>query len=633
MAEGDARSTVLSRLTRAGEKGVLRFITCGSVDDGKSTLIGRLLYDSKLLFEDQIATLERDSKKHGTTGENTMDFALLLDGLEAEREQGITIDVAYRFFNTEKRKFVVADTPGHEQYTRNMATGASTADLAIILVDARKGVLTQTRRHTYIANMMGIRHAVLAVNKMDVADDLRSRVHEIVSDYLRVAETLGFDTITPIPISALHGDNIFSPSKAMSWHDGPTLLAHLENVETAAEEVANRPFRMPVQWVNRPNLDFRGFSGAVTSGRVAPGDEIVAALSGKTANIARIVTADGDQPEAVAGDAVTIVLDRDIDVSRGDILADPKARPEVSGQFAAELLWMAEEEMLPGRSYLLKAGGQLTPASVTTLKHKLNVNTFEKEPGKSLKLNEIGVCTLATSRAIAFDPYSDQRDTGSFILVDRFTNQTVAAGMIEFGLRRASNVHTHAMYVDMSRRAAMKGQKPGVLWFTGLSGAGKSTIANLVERKLAEGGRHTYSLDGDNVRHGLNRDLGFTDADRVENIRRIGEVARLFVDAGLIVTCSFISPFRAERQMVREMLEEGRFIEVFVDAPLELCMQRDPKGLYKKAKAGEIRNFTGFDSPYEAPETPELHLRTGEMSADEAAEQVIEQLIKNGLIG
>jgi bifunctional enzyme CysN/CysC len=633
MAEGDARSTVLSRLTRAGEKGVLRFITCGSVDDGKSTLIGRLLYDSKLLFEDQIATLERDSKKHGTTGENTMDFALLLDGLEAEREQGITIDVAYRFFNTEKRKFVVADTPGHEQYTRNMATGASTADLAIILVDARKGVLTQTRRHTYIANMMGIRHAVLAVNKMDVADYSRSRFHEIVSDYLRVAETLGFDTITPIPISALHGDNIFSPSKAMSWHDGPTLLAHLENVETAAEEVANRPFRMPVQWVNRPNLDFRGFSGAVTSGRVAPGDEIVAALSGKTANIARIVTADGDQPEAVAGDAVTIVLDRDIDVSRGDILADPKARPEVSGQFAAELLWMAEEEMLPGRSYLLKAGGQLTPASVTTLKHKLNVNTFEKEPGKSLKLNEIGVCTLATSRAIAFDPYSDQRDTGSFILVDRFTNQTVAAGMIEFGLRRASNVHTHAMYVDMSRRAAMKGQKPGVLWFTGLSGAGKSTIANLVERKLAEGGRHTYSLDGDNVRHGLNRDLGFTDADRVENIRRIGEVARLFVDAGLIVTCSFISPFRAERQMVREMLEEGRFIEVFVDAPLELCMQRDPKGLYKKAKAGEIRNFTGFDSPYEAPETPELHLRTGEMSADEAAEQVIEQLIKNGLIG
>ncbi|MBV5257542.1 sulfate adenylyltransferase subunit CysN [Synechococcus moorigangaii CMS01] len=633
MAEGDARSTVLSRLTRAGEKGVLRFITCGSVDDGKSTLIGRLLYDSKLLFEDQIATLERDSKKHGTTGENTMDFALLLDGLEAEREQGITIDVAYRFFNTEKRKFVVADTPGHEQYTRNMATGASTADLAIILVDARKGVLTQTRRHTYIANMMGIRHAVLAVNKMDVADYSRSRFHEIVSDYLRIAETLGFDTITPIPISALHGDNIFSPSKAMSWHDGPTLLAHLENVETATEEVANRPFRMPVQWVNRPNLDFRGFSGAVTSGRVAPGDEIVAALSGKTANIARIVTADGDQSEAVAGDAVTIVLDRDIDVSRGDILADPKARPEVSGQFAAELLWMAEEEMLPGRSYLLKAGGQVTPASVTTLKHKLNVNTFEKEPGKSLKLNEIGVCTLATSRAIAFDPYSDQRDTGSFILVDRFTNQTVAAGMIEFGLRRASNVHTHAMDVDMSRRAAMKGQKPGVLWFTGLSGAGKSTIANLVERKLAEGGRHTYSLDGDNVRHGLNRDLGFTDADRVENIRRIGEVARLFVDAGLIVTCSFISPFRAERQMVREMLEEGRFIEVFVDAPLELCMQRDPKGLYKKAKAGEIRNFTGFDSPYEAPETPELHLRTGEMSADEAAEQVIEQLIKNGLIG
>jgi len=634
MAEGDARrAEIMSRLTRAGEKGVLRFITCGSVDDGKSTLIGRLLYDSKLLFEDQIAALERDSKKHGTTGENAMDFALLLDGLEAEREQGITIDVAYRFFNTEKRKFVVADTPGHEQYTRNMATGASTADLAIILVDARKGVLTQTRRHTYIADMMGIRHAVLAVNKMDMAGYSRARFHEIVSDYLRVAEDLGFDTITPIPISALNGDNIFTPSENMAWHDGPTLMAHLESVETDADEALDHPFRMPVQWVNRPNPDFRGFSGAVASGRIAAGGEVVAVLSGKSAKIARIVTAGGDRPEAMAGDAVTIVLDRDIDVSRGDILADPKARPEVSGQFAAELLWMAEEEMLPGRSYLLKAGGQVTPASVTALKHKLNINTFEKEPGTSLKLNEIGVCTLAASRPIAFDPYAELRDTGSFILIDRFTNQTVAAGMIAFSLRRASNVHAHAMDVDKARRAAMKGQKPAVLWFTGLSGAGKSTIANLVERKLAEAGRHTYSLDGDNVRHGLNRDLGFTDADRVENIRRIGEVARLMADAGLIVTCSFISPFRAERAMVREMLGQGEFIEVFVDAPLELCIQRDPKGLYKKAQAGEIKNFTGFDSPYEAPEVPELHLHTADMAPEEAAELVIDQLVKRKMIG
>jgi len=632
MADGDVSREVRERLTRAGEGGVLRFITCGSVDDGKSTLIGRLLYDSKLLFEDQIKTLERDSRKHGTAGDG-IDFALLLDGLEAEREQGITIDVAYRFFNTEKRKFIVADTPGHEQYTRNMATGASTADLAIILVDARKGVLTQTRRHTYIANMMGIRHAVVAVNKMDLVGNSRSTFHQIVSDYMKVAEDLGFKSITAIPISARYGDNIFDRSDVLNWYDGPTLMEHLERVDTAADDILELPLRFPVQWVNRPNLDFRGFSGTITSGRLAKGSQIRVAHSGKEAAVSRIVTADGDLDEAVAGDAVTLVLDREIDIARGDMLVDPKSPPEVSDQFAAEILWMTDEKMHPGRSYLLKAGCQITPASVTTLKHKLNVNTFEKEPGKSLDLNEIGVCTLSTSKLIAFDHYADQRETGSFILIDRFTNQTVAAGMIEFSLRRASNIHTYAMDVDKSRRATLKGQKPAILWFTGLSGAGKSTIANLVERKLADNGRHTYSLDGDNIRQGLNRDLGFTDADRVENIRRIGDVAKLFVDAGLIVTCSFISPFRSERQMVREQVEAGEFIEVFVDAPLEVCMQRDPKGLYAKAQAGKIRNFTGLDSPYEPPEAPELHILTADMSADAAAEKVIDELVRRGLLG
>jgi len=631
MANGDTRAEVMERLTHAGERGVLRFITCGSVDDGKSTLIGRLLYDSKLLFEDQIAVLERDSKVHGTAG-GDIDFALLLDGLEAEREQGITIDVAYRFFNTEKRKFIVADTPGHEQYTRNMATGASTADLAIILVDARKGVLPQTRRHTYIAAMMDIRHVVFAVNKMDLVDHSRAKFHEVVSDYLEIAENLDFASITPIPISARFGDNIFTRSDSLGWHDGPTLMEHLEGVDTKTENEADFPFRMPVQWVNRPNLDFRGFAGTIAAGTVSPGDPVVVAHSGKVAEVKRIVTADGDLTKAQAGDAVTVVLDREIDIARGDMLADPKSRPEVSHQFAAEILWMAEDEMLPGRSYLLKSGGQISQASVTTLKHKLNVNSFAKEPGRSLKLNEIGVCTLSSARPIAFDAYKDQRETGSFILIDRFTNQTVAGGMVEFSLRRASNVHTHSMDVNKARRSELKGQKPVVLWFTGLSGAGKSTIANLVERKLADAGRHTYSLDGDNVRHGLNKDLGFTDADRVENIRRIGEVARLMVDAGLIVTCSFISPFQSERQMVRDLVDEGEFFEVFVDAPLDLCIERDPKGLYKKAQAGEIKNFTGFDSPYEAPEAPELHIKTAEMAAEAAAEEVIRQLVARGLV-
>ena len=627
----DTRAGIISRLTRSGGRGVLRFITCGSVDDGKSTLIGRLLYDSKLILEDQLSTLEKDSKKHGTVGEE-VDLALLVDGLEAERQQGITIDVAYRFFSTDKRKFVVADTPGHEQYTRNMATGASTADLAVILIDARKGVLVQTLRHSYIAHMMGIRHVVLAVNKMDLADHSRARFHEIVASYLSRVEGLGFETITPIPMSARYGDNVTLRSGAMAWHEGPTLLEHLESIDTEAD-ARSGPLRFPVQWVNRPNLDFRGFSGTIVSGTVKPGDEIVVASSGQKAKIARIVTADGDLAEAAAGDAVTLVLDAEIDIIRGDMLSGTQDRPEVASQFAAEVLWMHEDAMFPGRSYLLKAGGQVTPVSVTELKYGVDVNTYEHIPAKELGMNAIGQCNLSTSRAIAFDPYHEIRDTGSFILIDRYTNQTVGAGMIRFALRRATNIHTQPMDVDKARRAGLKGQKPAVLWFTGLSGAGKSTIANIVERRLTEAGHHTYSLDGDNVRHGLNRDLGFTEGDRVENIRRIGEVARLFVDAGLIVTCSFISPFRAERQMVRELMEEDEFIEVFVDAPIEVCMARDPKGLYKKAQAGEIKNFTGFDSPYEAPENPELHVETGETSPEEAADRVIAILRQTGRLG
>ncbi|GJL96484.1 MAG: adenylyl-sulfate kinase [Hyphobacterium sp.] len=632
MADGDGADELRERLQRVGDCGVLRFITCGSVDDGKSTLIGRLLFDSKLLFEDQIRALEHDSRKYGTGG-HEIDFALLVDGLEAEREQGITIDVAYRFFNTEKRKFIVADTPGHEQYTRNMATGASTADLAIILVDARKGLLTQTRRHTYIANMLGIRHAVLAVNKMDLIDHSRSGFHQIVSDYMALAEDLSFASITAIPISARYGDNIFQRSKLLKWYNGPTLMEHLDQVEAAADDVLDKPFRFPVQWVNRPNLDVRGFSGTVTGGRLRSGGTIRVAHSGKEAVVSRIMTADGDLDRVNAGEAVTLVLDREIDITRGDMLVEPNSPSEVSDQFAAEILWMAEEKMHPGRSYLLKSGSQTTPASVTALKHKLNINTFKKEPAKSLDLNEIGICTLSTSKLMAFDRYKVQRETGAFILIDRFTNQTVAAGMIDFSLRRASNTHTHVMDVNKARRAELKGQKPAVLWFTGLSGAGKSTIANLVECKLARNGRHTYSLDGDNVRQGLNRDLGFTDADRVENIRRIGEVAKLFLDSGLIVTCSFISPFRSERQMIREQVERGEFIEIFVDAPIEVCIERDPKGLYAKAQAGKIDNFTGIDSTYEPPDSPDLHIRTSEVSAETAAETVIDELVKRGLIG
>ncbi|MEZ5937605.1 MAG: sulfate adenylyltransferase subunit CysN [Hyphomonadaceae bacterium] len=610
-----------ARALASAEQGVLRFITCGSVDDGKSTLIGRLLYDTKLLFEDQLASLERDSVKHGTQGDR-MDFALLLDGLEAEREQGITIDVAYRFFATDKRKFIVADTPGHEQYTRNMATGASTADLAVILIDARKGVLTQTRRHTFINHLLGVKRLVLAVNKMDLVEHSQSRFHEIVSDYLKFAEPLGFESITPIPMSALNGDNVIQRGDAMDWYAGPTLLEHLEQVE-AGEASGDGPFRMPVQWVNRPNLDFRGFSGTVTSGQIAVGDPVVVARSGKTSRIRAIVTADGDLPSARAGDAVTLQLDDEVDVSRGDIFSEPTHRPDVANQFAANLLWMHEDELVPGRPYLLKIGTQTVQASVKDIRHKVDVNTLDKSPGQSLGLNEIGLCSIGTNVSVAFDPYRKIREGGAFILIDRFSNQTVAAGMIEFSLLKATNVHRQAMDVTKASRSMLNGHRSAILWFTGLSGAGKSTIANIVERRLATRGVHTYSLDGDNIRQGLNKDLGFSDQDRVENIRRIGEVAKLFVDAGVIVTCSFISPFRAERDMVRALVEQGEFFEVFVDTPLEVAESRDPKGLYRKARAGEIKNFTGIDSPYEPPVNPDLVLEAAKHSADELADQVM----------
>jgi bifunctional enzyme CysN/CysC len=617
-------------LAEQEKKSLLRFLTCGSVDDGKSTLIGRLLYDSKLLFEDHLAALKKDSRKHGTTGAD-IDFALLVDGLEAEREQGITIDVAYRFFATDKRKFIVADTPGHEQYTRNMATGASNSELAIILIDARKGVLVQTRRHAYIASLLGIRHVVLAVNKIDLVDFSQEIFDSIVADFTQFAEKLNFQTMVPIPISARFGDNVIDNSPKMPWYKGKPLLTHLETVDVESG-LTEKPFRFPVQWVNRPNLDFRGFSGTIASGRIKPGESIVVGKSGRQSKVTRIVTADGDLDEAFPGEAVTITLADEIDISRGDLLAPPSHRPEVSDQFAAHVLWMAEDDMLPGRQYLLKIGTTTVPASVTEVKHKVDVNTLDHSATKTLALNEVGYCNLSSAQPIAFDPYAENRDTGGFILIDRFTNGTVAAGMIDFGLRRATNVHWQALDVNKNSRAELKRQKPAVLWFTGLSGSGKSTIANIVEHTLFAHGHHTYMLDGDNVRHGLNRDLGFTDADRVENIRRVAETAKLFVDAGLIVLVSFISPFRSERRMAREMLQPGEFLEVFVDTPIELCMQRDPKGLYEKAKAGEIKNFTGIDSPYEAPETAEIVLETANASAEELAGLVVAQLQSKGLI-
>jgi bifunctional enzyme CysN/CysC len=626
----NAPSDLKTFLAAQEKKTQLRFLTCGSVDDGKSTLIGRLLYDTKLLFEDHLAALEKDSKKFGTTGDD-IDFALLVDGLEAEREQGITIDVAYRFFATDRRKFIVADTPGHEQYTRNMATGASNSDLAVILVDARKGVLTQTRRHAYIASLLGIHHVVLAVNKIDLMEYAQDVFDGIVQEFAVFAQRLGFSDVTPIPISARYGDNVIAASSKTPWYKGPSLLAHLETVDVDTS-VVDKPFRFPVQWVNRPDLDFRGFSGTIGSGRVKPGDAVAVAKSGRKSTVKRIVTMDGDLPEAVAGAAVTLVLADEVDISRGDILCQPEHRPDVSEQFAAHLLWMAEDELLPGRQYLMKLGTATAPVQVTALKHKIDVNTLDQHAAKTLHLNEVGYANFATSQPIAFDAYSDNRDTGGFILIDRFNNATVGAGMIDFSLRRATNVHWQALDVDKRVRAGQKGQKPAVLWFTGLSGSGKSTIANLVEKALFAEGRHTYLLDGDNVRHGLNRDLGFTDADRVENIRRVGETAKLFVDAGLIVLVSFISPFRSERRMARDLVGEHEFIEVYVDTPLEVCMQRDPKGLYKKAQAGEIKNFTGIDSPYEAPEHPELRVDTTKDEPAELAAGIVSFLRDKGYV-
>jgi bifunctional enzyme CysN/CysC len=629
-AQNDLLATDIEGYLRQHEqKSLLRFITCGSVDDGKSTLIGRLLYDSRMIFEDQLAALEADSKKMGTQGQN-IDFALLVDGLAAEREQGITIDVAYRFFATEKRKFIVADTPGHEQYTRNMVTGASTADLAIILIDARRGVLTQTRRHSYLASLVGIRNIVLAINKMDLVNYSQDVFNRIVGDYMNFASSLSIETIVAIPMSALAGDNITEKSGNTPWYMGPPLLRHLEEVETTTAD-GTASFRMPVQWVNRPNQDFRGFSGLVSAGTVRPGDIVRVMPSGRESRVARVFL-DGDMPVAVAGQSVTVSLVDEIDCSRGDVLTGVDDPIEVSDQFEVTLVWMNETAMLPGRNYLLKLGTKTVVTSVTALKHKVNVNTLEQVASKQLAMNEIGLCNLSLSQPIAFDPYEKNRETGGFILIDRFTNETVAAGIIHFALRRAQNIHWQAIDLDRAARAAQKNQKAFVLWFTGLSGAGKSTIANIVERRLHALGKHSTLLDGDNVRHRLNRDLGFTDGDRVENIRRVGEVARLMTDAGLIVLVSFISPFRSERQMARELLPEGEFLEVFIDTPLAVAEQRDPKGLYKKARRGEIKHFTGISSPYEAPEAPEIHLDTTALTPEQAASRIIDALDERGLL-
>jgi bifunctional enzyme CysN/CysC len=612
------------------QKSLLRFLTCGSVDDGKSTLIGRLLYDSKLILEDQLAALTRDSDRYGTTGED-LDLALLVDGLEAERQQGITIDVAYRFFTTARRSFIVADTPGHEQYTRNMATGASNADLAVILIDARKGMLTQTRRHSTICSLLGVRHVVLAVNKIDLVDFDQAVFDRIVADYRAFAADLNFAEITPIPMSARHGDNVTGRSAKTPWYLGPTLIEHLETVDVDSD-TTEKPFRFPVQWVNRPNLDFRGFSGTIASGRVRPGDPVTVAASGRQTKVARIVTYDGDLNEAKAGDAVTLTLADEVDIARGDLLSAPTARPEVADQFAAHVIWMGDEPLLPGRPYLMRIGTSYVPVKITALKHKLDVDTREQLAARTLTLNEIGVCNLSTTSPIAFDAYAENRETGAFILIDRYSNATVGAGMIDFGLRRAANIHRQDVLVGRADHERLNGHKPAVLWFTGLSGSGKSTIANLVERELYERGARTFLLDGDNVRHGLNRDLGFSDAERVENIRRVGEVAKLFVEAGTIVLCSFISPFRAERRMVRELFAEGEFIEIFVDTPLEDCIARDPKGLYVKAQAGQIANFTGVSSPYEAPENAELVIPTHGRDPADGARTIVDELVKRGRI-
>ncbi len=631
-ATGDLAATdIEAYLAQHERKSLLRFITCGSVDDGKSTLIGRLLYDSKLVFEDHLAALEADSRRVGTQG-GDLDFALLVDGLAAEREQGITIDVAYRFFSTERRKFIVADTPGHEQYTRNMVTGASTADLAVILVDARKGVLTQTRRHSFLVSLLGIRHVVLAVNKLDLVGFDQAVFDSIVADYTTFAGELGLPEVVAIPLSALRGDNITEASPETPWYSGPPLVEHLETVQVD-DDRADGPFRMPVQWVNRPDLDFRGFAGPVVGGRVRPGDRVRVVPSGHDTEVTRIVTADGDLDEAVAGQSVTLVLADEIDVSRGDVLAAADDPPGAADQFECHLVWMATEELLPGRPYLLKIGTRTVTATVARPKYSVNVNTLEHTAARTLGLNEIGVCNISLDRPVPFDPYQVNRDTGGFILIDRLTNATVGAGMLHFALRRADNVHWQAVDVDREARSVLSGHRPALLWFTGLSGSGKSTVANLVERELHALGHRTYLLDGDNVRHGLNRDLGFTEADRVENIRRVAEVGRLMVDAGLIVLASFISPFRAERRLARELLGEGEFVEIFVDSGLEAAEARDRKGLYAKARRGELVNFTGIDSPYETPESPELHLdSSGTVPVEDLAATVVEHLRTTGVI-
>ena len=631
MYQSDLISSDIDAYLKAHEnKSLLRFITCGSVDDGKSTLIGRLLYESKMIFEDQLTALEQDSKKVGTQGEN-IDFALLVDGLAAEREQGITIDVAYRFFATEHRKFIVADTPGHEQYTRNMATGASTADLAVLLIDARQGVLTQTKRHAFIASQLGVRHIVLAVNKMDLVDYSEKVFNEIVDDFKTFADQLDIPNLHAIPVSALAGDNVVDGSRYMPWYEGPSLLGYLEGVDVEAEETS-LPFRMPVQWVNRPDLDFRGYAGRIAGGIVRSGDDVRVLPSGKQSKIARIVTMDSDLDEGVSGQSVTLTLTDEIDISRGDMIATSETPPEISDQFDTTIIWLSEEPMLPGRSYRMKTSSRLVSATVNAPKHKTDVNTLQKLPAKTLQLNEIGNCTLAVDRPIAFDSYNENRQTGSFILIDRMTNNTVGMGMINFPLRRAANIHWQNLDINKAANAEQEGQSPAVLWFTGLSGSGKSTIANEVQRRLFASGRHSFILDGDNVRHGLNRDLGFTDADRVENIRRVAEVSKLMVDAGLITLVSFISPFRAERDLARNLMEEGEFIEIFVNTPLSVAETRDPKGLYKKARAGNLKNFTGIDSPYESPENPEIEINTDDMSLEDAAERVINGLIERGII-
>ena len=608
-------------------KSLLRFITCGSVDDGKSTLIGRLLYDSKMIFEDQLAQLEADSKTQGTQGQE-IDFALLVDGLAAEREQGITIDVAYRFFATEKRKFIVADTPGHEQYTRNMVTGASTAELAVILIDARKGVLTQTRRHSYLCHLLGIRSIILAVNKMDLVDFSQSRFEEIVADYTEFAQSIGIEDFTPIPISGFKGDNITALSANTPWYRGAPLMQHLETVQLDGVVSEQAAFSMPVQWVNRPNLDFRGFAGKIASGAVKPGDEVRILPSGRTSCVDRIVTFDGDVQQANAGQSVTLTLRDEIDCSRGQVITAAKAPLEVADQFEATLIWMDEEHLIPGRSYYMKMGAQTVSATIAQPKYQINVNTLEHTATKDLALNAIGVATVTTDRPVPFAPYTDNRELGGFILIDKMTNGTVGAGLIHFALRRSQNIHWQDTEVDRVRRAEMKSQKPVILWMTGLSGAGKSAIANAVEKRLASLNRHTFLLDGDNVRHGLNKDLGFTEADRIENIRRVGEVAKLMTDAGLIVITAFISPFRSEREMVRQMVEPGEFIEVYIDTPLHVAEERDVKGLYAKARSGELKNFTGIDSPYEPPEAPEIRIDTTAMSIEEAAEHIVHSILQ-----